>query len=359
MKIQLENIQNDVFDVREDVDQEHVDDIAESFKRDGQWDPIIVRPSKNGDYELISGHNRCRAAWKLDWNEIEATVKDVSDEKANELALTTNLLRSDLTQREQGKVLVSMLNEHELTQSDLADRIGKSTTWVGDRVSLALDLHESVVEALESGSISNREAAIVASLDKSDQEGFVNIVRNAEINSAKEVRELKDRFLNDTIYTIGYRGQEFSEFLQTLQDAKIDVLVDIRESSDSTYKPEYNGDVLSDRLESEGIEYRHIPELGVPYLVRAAYKDEGIGDSCFESWYRWYIVHDWHVELAEFADELEGTGRSALMCAERHATPQKDQSIYCHRHFLADILQHDLTSGSDDEMEAFPNREDL
>lgn len=78
MKIKISQIEDSAFTIRESLNQESLDELKESLKEDGQWDPILVRPV--GDlFELIAGHRGVRAAKELGWNEIEASIKDVSD----------------------------------------------------------------------------------------------------------------------------------------------------------------------------------------------------------------------------------------------------------------------------------------
>ena len=74
MKIRISKIDDSAFTVREKLNQEPLDELKESLKEDGQWDPIIVR-QKGERYEVIAGHRRVQAAKELGWAEIEATVR--------------------------------------------------------------------------------------------------------------------------------------------------------------------------------------------------------------------------------------------------------------------------------------------
>ena len=105
MKIKITNIDVGKFAIREKFDEKHVKEILESFKVDGQWNPIIVRSIGDGRYELIAGHYRLQSAKELGWEEIEALVKDLADIDASFLSLKTNIMHSDMTAREQGLVL--------------------------------------------------------------------------------------------------------------------------------------------------------------------------------------------------------------------------------------------------------------
>jgi ParB family chromosome partitioning protein len=355
MKISLDKIELGPYDVRDGVDEDHVDELADSLEEDGQWNPVIVRPGENGKYEMISGHTRYRAAEKLGWSEIEANVENVDDGEAEKLALKTNLKRKGMSKLEEGRVVNSLMNEHNLTQSEVADKLDKSATWVSDRVKVALNLTPEVKGLVEEGELTYNLARVVAQCDEDNQLEFAKLLNKSDITQAGEASELLRRFRNDTLYTVGYEGRDFEEFLSTLQEAEVDVLVDVRASTSSNYKPEFNGEVLSDRLDERDIEYRHLPELGVKNLIRNPYKEGAIGHDCFRDWYQWWVTEEADLDLAELADDLENTGAPALMCIERHPEPAGDQDIYCHRHHLADMIQELTTDGR----ALFPSRKDL
>ena len=127
MKIRLSRIEDSAFTVREKLNQEPLEELKESLREDGQWDPIIVR-QKGERYEVISGHRRVQAAKEIGWTEIEATVRDVDETEALFLALKTNLIREEMTPQEQGKVLHQITTTFDISQAELARRIGKPKT---------------------------------------------------------------------------------------------------------------------------------------------------------------------------------------------------------------------------------------
>lgn len=355
MKVAISDIKTDVYDVREEVDEEHVEQIRDSLDEDGQWNPIIIRPGENGDYQLIAGHTRVRAAKNLGWEELEANVRNVDDTEAEKLALKTNLKRKGMSKLEEGKVVNSLMTEYELSQADVAKKLGKSKSWVSDRVKVALNLRPEVKGLVEEGELSYNLARVVTQVDEDLQYEFAQLLIEQDVKNGKEARRLATRFGNDTLFTVGYEGRDFSEFVNILSENDIDILIDVRASTSSNYKPEFNGDVLSDRLEEHDIDYRHVPDLGVKNLIRKPYKDGAIGHDCFRDWYDWWVTEESDVVLDELLYELEGEGTPAFMCIERHAIPSQDQEIYCHRHHLAEMAQQVERDGR----VLFPEREDV
>lgn len=355
MEVRLENLDNTAYDVRDEVDDEHVREISESLEQDGQWNPIIVRPGDNGTYEIIAGHTRYRAAESLGWKTLEATVKDVGNEQAKELALKTNLKREPMSKLEEGKVINDILDRHDLSQKELAEQIGKSPKWVGDRVRVALDLEPEVKGLVEEGELSYTVAREVRRIDSDQQLKFAKFLIENNVTSDVEAGDLRERFQNDTIYTVGYEGKEFGEFVEELDDAGVDILIDVRASGESTYKPAFGSDILSDRLPEHGIQYRHEPELGVHRMIRNPYKDGAISDGCFANWYNWWLDEESDIDIPSFAEELVTTGVPALMCIEKHASSGSEQDIYCHRHHLANRLQEI----EENNRPLFPSRVDI
>ena len=335
MKIKITQIDEDSYTIRENVDREALDELKESLKEDGQWDPILVRPV--GDkFELIAGHRRVQAAKELGWIDIDANIKQISDVDALFLALKTNLIREGMSEREQGKVLHQITQEFGISSRDLSKRIGKNRVWIDRRIRLAMDLHQRVADALEAGKISMRAAEIIASLPLAPQEPFLLYILQNNITDENEVRAAKKRFLNNTLYTIGYEGKELAPFIQQLKEAGIEYLFDVRFSTESPFKPDFSKPILSRELERAKIKYIHKKELGVPFEWQNPYKEGGIPFECFSKYYRWHL--DKEVDFKAIVTEIKESGKSALLCYEKFAKANGQQKITCHRGILADVL---------------------
>lgn len=336
MKIKMSKIDDVAFTVREKIDTEYLAELKESLKEDGQWDAILVRPVGE-KYEVIAGHTRIQAAKELGWKEIEATVRDLNDTDAMFLALKTNLFRQDMSDTEQGKVLQQIIQTQKISQTELSKKLGKSRTWVDQRIRLVIKLHPDVLKAVESGKITmDIASSVIASLEPAFQMPFLKYLIDNNIRDHQEAIKAKHRFLNKTIYTIGYEGKELKEFIEILKNNGVEYLMDIRFSAESTYKPDFNKTILGRELEREGIKYAHHPELGVPYEWQNPYKDGAVPVECLEKYYKWHTEKE--LNFPDLVAKIKVGGKTALMCMERYAKPTRDQKIHCHRHILANLI---------------------
>lgn len=356
MKIKITNIDVGRFAIREKFDEKHVKEILESLKVDGQWNPIIVRPKEDGKYELIAGHYRLQASKELGWEEIEATIKDLQDDDADILSLKTNLLHSDMTATEKGKVINKIITKYEITQKVLATKLGISEASISNFLTLVLDLHENVSTALSNGEINYGIAVVIGSLKFELQPMFLEIILARKTSNPADAHKLKSKFLNDTIYTIGYQGRKSIEFIKILQNNEIKVLIDVRSSAKSTMKPEFNKDVLKRELERNKIKYRHYPELGIPSVIQAPYKDGKFSIDCLKQWYKWQVENSDNVDFDSVMKYLKDSGRPALMCLEKYAKKMRDQKYSCHRDILANMILRYTTL---DSLLKFEKRIDL
>lgn len=343
MEIAVEKINHPEFQIRKEVDEEHVSEIKASFEADGQWNPIIVRPAPEGtdaEYEVVSGAHRLEAARRLGWQNIDATVKDLSDEAARGLAIKTNQMQKEMEDEEVGELCKELYTDYGLSEEEIGDITGLAPRTVQDKITLVMDLADPVYERVKSGDLAARKGLVIAQLPEEDQEEFTQLLIENDW-SRDEARTQIERFQNDTIATVGYSGKSFDELVEELQESDIDILVDVRASGDSMYKPEFNVDILESQFENvDGIEYVHKPDFGVPQVLVKPYKEGAIGDRCFEDWYLWNIHEE--AEFEEFAEFLKESGKPALMCIEKYPKPQGDQDHFCHRHHLAEqLLEND------------------
>lgn len=144
-----------------------IDELAQTIKTQGLLQPIVVRPV-SGQYELIAGERRFRAAKQLGWEKIAAIVKPFNDAQAASLAVIENLQREDLNPIDEAQAYRRLMQLNELTQAALAQEIGKSQSYVANKLRL-LKLDPKVQSYLASRELSARHGRALLALSPQDQ----------------------------------------------------------------------------------------------------------------------------------------------------------------------------------------------
>ncbi|MFO8018995.1 MAG: ParB/RepB/Spo0J family partition protein [Promethearchaeia archaeon] len=128
MKIKVNKLKFSKYDPREEIDKEYIEELAKSIKKDGLWNPILVKRLSNGDYEVISGGHRLRAVRKLGWSEIESKVLDIEEDLGAIFSIKTNFLQKNLTDIEEAKAIKKIIDDFGYTQSEIAEKLGKKSS---------------------------------------------------------------------------------------------------------------------------------------------------------------------------------------------------------------------------------------
>jgi ParB family chromosome partitioning protein len=134
--------------------EDEIAELAESIREHGLVQPVVVRPSQHaGNYEIIAGERRWRAAMHAGLQQIPAIVREVDDRTALEIAIVENVQRSDLNALEEARGYRSLMEGYGYTQQDLSKVIGKSRSHVANILRL-LRLPETVQQMLTEGLLS-------------------------------------------------------------------------------------------------------------------------------------------------------------------------------------------------------------
>lgn len=147
---------------RTDIDEEQIAELADSIRKVGVLQPIIVRPQAEG-YQIIAGERRWRAATAAGLDKVPVRVMACTETEALALALIENLQREDLNPMEEARGYRKLLTEHKMTQAELADRVSKSRSAVTNTLRL-LDLPEEIQEMLYRGRLSAGHARAILSV---------------------------------------------------------------------------------------------------------------------------------------------------------------------------------------------------
>lgn len=154
---------------RQDFDEEELQALADSISTHGVVQPLTVRLTSSGYYQIIAGERRWRAARLAGLAEIPAIIIEADDKKAMELALIENLQRQDLNPIEEALGYQTLINEYALTQEEAAQRVGKSRPAVANALRL-LSLCPEVLEMVRKGSLSAGHARAVLTLKGEKQQ---------------------------------------------------------------------------------------------------------------------------------------------------------------------------------------------
>ena len=149
---------------REHFDEERLQDLAASISRHGLIQPVIVRRLDSGDYQIIAGERRWRAARLAGLTELPVRVLHADDQSVAELALVENLQREDLNPMEEARGYQKLMQDYALTQEEAAAGVGKSRSAVANALRL-LNLSAPVSDMVESGVLSAGHARTLLALE--------------------------------------------------------------------------------------------------------------------------------------------------------------------------------------------------
>jgi ParB family chromosome partitioning protein len=151
--VPIEHVVRNPRNPRRSFDEAELQELASSIRQHGIVQPVVVRTKPGGQFEIIAGERRWRAAQLAGFAEIPVIVRDVDDRTALELAIVENVQRSDLNPLEEALGYEQLIAEHGYTQNDLGEIIGKSRSHVANSLRL-LKLPDEVRTMLASGTLS-------------------------------------------------------------------------------------------------------------------------------------------------------------------------------------------------------------
>lgn len=154
---------------RKTFDPASLDELARSLKATGMIQPIVVRRTPGGRWQLIAGERRWRAAAQAGLEQIPAIVREATDLESLELALVENLLREDLNPIEEAEAYQRILTEFGWTQEDVAQRVGKDRSTIANSLRL-LRLPAVIQDDLRAGRLTMGHARALLSLTDASQQ---------------------------------------------------------------------------------------------------------------------------------------------------------------------------------------------
>jgi ParB family chromosome partitioning protein len=185
--IEAARIQPGKYQPRQSMDEERLQELADSIKAQGLIQPIVVRAVDAQRFEIIAGERRWRAAQLAGLREIPALVRDVRDQAVVAMALIENIQREELAPLEEAQALKRLIEEFKLTHQQTAEAIGRSRAAVSNLLRL-LDLPAPIRELLEQHRLEMGHARTLLTLEPGLA---VGLARKA-VEHGWSVRELED-----------------------------------------------------------------------------------------------------------------------------------------------------------------------
>lgn len=185
--IDLAELRSNPYQPRKIFDEQALEELANSIKEHGVFQPIIVKKSIKG-YEIIAGERRVKASLMAGLTQIPAIVRDFNDTQMMEIALLENLQRENLTAIEEATAYKKLQETLGLTQEELAKRLGKSRSHITNMLGL-LTLPDTIQEDISAKKITMGHARVISKLDDyNQQQELVDKV----INEGISVRQLEE-----------------------------------------------------------------------------------------------------------------------------------------------------------------------
>lgn len=178
VKINLNELRSNPYQPRQTFDEEALQELANSIKEHGVFQPIIIKKSIKG-YEIIAGERRVKASKIAGLKEIPAIVRNFTDSEMMEIALLENLQRENLNSIEEALAYKNLLTNLNITQEKLAERLGKSRSHITNMIGL-LTLPEEVQNLISEKKISMGHARVLSKLEDKHQ-----------------IKELTDRIMSE------------------------------------------------------------------------------------------------------------------------------------------------------------------
>ena len=224
VELKLDELRVNPYQPRKKFDDEALNELALSIKEHGVFQPIIVKKSIKG-YEIIAGERRCRASRIAGKETIPAIIRNFTDEQMMEIALLENLQRENLSAIEEAVAYKSMLEKLNLTQDELAKKVGKSRSHITNILGL-LRLPNEVQQMVIKNEITMGHARAISKLESQNE--MINLA-NQIVNEKLPVREVE----------------------KISQKEEVHKRVEQKRKTESTNEYKYVEDMLRDKLDTK------------------------------------------------------------------------------------------------------------
>lgn len=240
VNLPLKDIRPSRYQPRLHFDEKALEELAQSIQENGLIQPITVRETEEDGYEIIAGERRYRACKLNGMEEVPCYMLKPSEKAAAEMALVENIQREDLSAIEEAKSYLAIMRQSQLTQVEVAKKVGKSQSCVANKIRL-LNLPPKVQEGIVDRKITERHARALLSLPKEkidvvyetvlekgynvrETEEYINKITNKKPKKRKPVRKGFTRNVQIGINSV-------NECVEMIQKMGIDVEVETKQEN--------------------------------------------------------------------------------------------------------------------------------
>ncbi|MEO0586692.1 MAG: ParB/RepB/Spo0J family partition protein [Planctomycetota bacterium] len=191
--VELDRVVPNRHQPRQQWDDATLESLAASIREQGVLQPVVVRPDGKGNYELVAGERRWRAARIAGLTALPAIVRELDDQTSAELALIENVQREDLNPIDRAEAIRTLVDQFGMTHARVAERLGLNRATVTNLTRL-LSLTPAVIELVREGLLSMGHARALAGLDKADAQQKLAERAVREDLSVRQVEQLAKTF---------------------------------------------------------------------------------------------------------------------------------------------------------------------
>lgn len=209
VQMRLERINPNAAQPRQNFTPQALEELSRSIRENGILQPILVRShkEKKGEYEIVAGERRWRAAQQAGLETVPVLIRELDDEQTLAVALIENLQREDLNSIEEALALQTLRERFSISQEDLAKKVGKSRSAIANSIRL-LQLPEKVLNEVKEGRISSGHARSLLALENEEaQIQLCDEIIQKDYN-VRQVEKLVAEFKQKK--TISFGTKEFS-----------------------------------------------------------------------------------------------------------------------------------------------------
>lgn len=224
--LRLSEIEPNRSQPRTNFDQDALSELADSIAKRGLIQPIIVRPTSSGAYQIVAGERRWRACRMAGLDEVPVVIKELDDRSYYEIALIENLQREDLNAVEEAQGYKTLIENYGLTQEQVAESVGKSRSAVTNSLRL-LNLSEDALKSLENGEITagHARAILSAANDEMSSQMLIAAKCGASVRELENMAKAKPK-TDTTEKTSKPKNNFYSEVALSLKNElgrKVDI----------------------------------------------------------------------------------------------------------------------------------------